>query len=92
MPLTVNLARHSPFFCQSGKRGAQVFHQQHQMEFKAGTAFESKFAVESGGLVIYGVHQDGTPADDLRSCICPLQGVFQQSSAKALALLCLVDG
>ena len=88
----MNLARHSPFFCQSAKRGAQVFHQQHQVELKARAALKAVLSVKRCSLGVDGVNQDGAAADDLRPCIGPLQGVFQQSRAKPLALLCLVNG
>lgn len=62
------------------------------MEFKAGAGFEAVFAIEGCGFGINGMHQDGTAADDLRTCVCALQRVFQQSRAKPLALLCLIKG
>lgn len=57
-----------PQFFSDAKRGAQVLHQQHEVEFKAGAALETVFAVKGGGFNIDGVHQDGTAADDLRTC------------------------
>ena len=92
MLLTVNLARHSPLFCQSAKRGAQVFHQQHQVEFKTRADLKSVLSVKPCSFGVNGVNQNSTAANDLRPRIGPLQRVFQQPRAKPLALHCLVNG
>ena len=38
------------------------------------------------------MNQDGAASDDFRTRICASQGVFQERSAEALALLSLVHG
>jgi hypothetical protein len=79
-------------FLSTAKRGAQVFHQQHEVEFEAGEALKSVLSVKRRGFGVDGVNQDGAAADDLRACVRPSQGVFEQGTAKPLALLCCVNG
>ena len=63
-------------FLSTAEHGTEVLHQQHEVEFKAGTPLESVSALEGRDLGVDGKHEDGTAADDLRTPIRPLQGVF----------------
>ena len=77
-------------FISESERGTQVFDQQHEVEFKAGAAFETIFAIKGCGCGVNRANQNGAAADDLCAGVCALQGVFQEARAKAVPLLSFV--
>ena len=71
--------------------GAGVFHQQQEVKRVRRRRVEIEVFIEGSSIVVQGVHQQCADADDLSRLDGPGDGVAQEVSTQAIALLFAIN-